>query len=81
MQYFVLVFDCLVMVYYIYQLPFWDCIKSKFPFFQYEAKTAEKADCTNYLLTVMFIIISKVSTVQIYHLSSLQCVSNFKWAV
>ena len=42
-------------------MPFWDCIKSKFPFFQYEAKTAEKADCTNYLLTVMFIIISKVS--------------------
>ena len=74
MQYFVLVFDCLVMVYYIYQLPFWDCIKSKFPFFQYEAKTAEKADCTNYLLTVMFIIISKVSTVQIYHHSSLLCV-------
>ena len=64
MQYFVLVFDCLVMVYYIYQMPCWDCIKSKFPFFQYEAKTAEKADCTNFLLTVMFIIISKVSVVK-----------------
>ena len=61
MQYFVLVFDLLVMMYYIYQMPVWDCIKNKFPFFQYEAKTAEKADCTNFLLSVMFILISKVS--------------------
>ena len=61
MQYFVLVFDCLVLLYYIYQMPFWDCVKSKFPFFQYEAKTAEKADCTNLLLSIMFNCISKVS--------------------
>ena len=64
MQYFVLVYDLLVLLYYIYQLPLWDCIKSKFPFFQYEAKTAEKADCTNLLLTIMFNCISKVSTHQ-----------------
>ena len=64
MQYFVLSFDLLVLVYYIYQWPVWDCVKSKFPFFQYEAKTAEKADCTNLLLTIMFCCISKVS----YHL-------------
>ena len=61
MQYFVLSFDSLVMLYIVYQLPLWDCVKSKFPFFQYEAKTAEKADCTNLLLTIMFICISKVS--------------------
>ena len=61
MQYFVLSFDSLVLLYYIYQMPFWDYIKSKFPFFQYEAKTAEKADCTNLLLTIMFNCISKVS--------------------
>jgi len=64
MQYFVLVFDSFVMLYYIYQMPVWDCIKSKFPFFQYEAKTAEKADCTNLLLTIMFNFISKVSELQ-----------------
>ena len=61
MQYFVLIYDLLVLVYYIYQMPIWDCIKNKFPFFQYEAKTAEKADCTNLLLTIMFNCISKVS--------------------
>ena len=61
MQWFVFAFDALVIVYYIYQWPIWDCIKSKFPFFQYEAKTSEKADCTNLLLTVMFDLISKVS--------------------
>ena len=63
MQYFVFSFDSLVMLYYIYQMPFWDSIKSKFPFFQYEAKTAEKADCTNLLLTIMFNCISKVSLI------------------
>ena len=61
MQYFVLVFDSICVLYYLYQMPFWDGIKSKFPFFQYEAKTAEKADCTNLLLTIMFNSISKVS--------------------
>ncbi len=62
MQYFVLVFDSIVMLYYVYQMPIWDCVKNKFPFFQYEAKTAEKADCTNLLLTIMFNFISKVSS-------------------
>ena len=62
MQYFVLSFDSLVLLYYIYQMPVWDCVKSKFPFFQYEAKTAEKADCTNLLLSIMFNCISKVSS-------------------
>ena len=62
MQIFVLSFDSVVLLYYIYQMPIWDCVKSKFPFFQYEAKTAEKADCTNLLLTIMFNCISKVST-------------------
>ena len=61
MQIFVLAFDSLVLLYYIYQMPLWDCLKNKFPFFQYEAKTAEKADCTNLLLTIMFNCISKVS--------------------
>lgn len=61
MQWFVFSFDFVVMLYYVYQMPCWDCIKSKFPFFQYEAKTAEKADCTNLLLTIMFDLISKVS--------------------
>ena len=65
MQWFVFAFDALVIVYYIYQWPIWDCIKSKFPFFQYEAKTSEKADCTNLLLTVMFDLISKVSYFEI----------------
>ena len=63
MQWFVFAFDSLVMLYYIYQMPFWDCIKNKFPFFQYEAKTTEKADCTNLLLTIMFDLISKVSSI------------------
>ena len=62
MQWFVFSFDFLVMLYYIYQWPVWDCVKNKFPFFQYEAKTSEKADCTNLLLTIMFDLISKVST-------------------
>lgn len=42
-------------------MPVWDCIKEKFPFFQYESKSAEKADCTTLLLNVMFNLISKVS--------------------
>ena len=61
MQWFVFVFDCLSMLYYIYQWPIWDCIKEKFPFFQYEAKTSEKADCATLLLNIMFNLISKVS--------------------
>ena len=68
MQWFVFSFDALVCLYYIYQWPVWDCIKSKFPFFQYEAKTSEKADCTNLLLTVMFDLISKVSYPNIYQI-------------
>jgi hypothetical protein len=60
MQVFVFTFDSAVLFYYLYQMPIWDCIKEKFPFFQYEAKTAEKADCTTLLLNIMFNLISKV---------------------
>ena len=42
-------------------MPMLDCVKQKFPFFQYESKSAEKADCTNLLLAIMFNTISKVS--------------------
>lgn len=33
MQIFVFIFDTLAALYYIYQMPFWDFIKDKFPFF------------------------------------------------
>ena len=61
MQWFVFAFDALAILYYVYQWPVWDCIKEKFPFFSYEAKTSEKADCTTLLLNIMFNLISKVS--------------------
>ena len=61
MQWFVFAFDGACLLYYIYQWPIWDCIKEKFPFFQYEAQSSEKADCTTLLLNVMFNLISKVS--------------------
>ena len=61
MQWFVFCFDALSILYYVYQWPCWDCIKEKFPFFQYEAKTTEKADCATLLLNIMFNLISKVS--------------------
>jgi len=33
MQIFVFIFDSLVALYYVYQMPYWDFIKNKFPFF------------------------------------------------
>lgn len=33
MQIFVFIFDTLVALYYVYQMPFWDFVKDKFPFF------------------------------------------------
>ena len=57
MQWFVFAFDGVCLLYYIYQWPIWDCIKEKFPFFQYEAQSSEKADCTTLLLNVMFNLI------------------------
>ena len=38
MQIFVFIFDLLIALYYVYQMPFWDFVKQKFPFFQYDSK-------------------------------------------
>jgi hypothetical protein len=61
MQIFVFIFDSLVALYYVYQLPMWDFVKSKFPFFQYDSKVVEESDCSSFLLSVLLILLSKVS--------------------
>jgi len=61
MQRFVFLFDLLIMFYYVYLWPAWDGIKKKFPFFQYESKVVEKPDCSNLFLTVLFVLLTKVS--------------------
>ncbi|CDW78560.1 UNKNOWN [Stylonychia lemnae] len=63
LQSFVLLFDLFVGIYYIYQWPLWDKIKSKFVYYQYEARTAEKQDCSNLFLSILFILLSKVSII------------------
>ena len=78
MQWFVFAFDGVCLLYYIYQWPIWDCIKEKFPFFQYEAQSSEKADCTTLLLNVMFNLISKVS-IPIHHVSNLESLTYRDW--
>ncbi len=42
LQAFVIVFDSLVALYYMYNFPVWDKIKSNFVYFQYETKPVEK---------------------------------------
>eukprot|EP00347_Sterkiella_histriomuscorum_P009330 403341622 len=59
LQTFVFIFDALVAVYFIYHWSFWDKIKNKFVYFQYEARVAEKSDCSNLFLSMLFIILSK----------------------
>jgi len=61
MQLLVFFFDLTVMLYYIFQWPVWDSAKQKFPFFSADLKTIEKADCSNFVLMLIFIILSKVS--------------------
>ena len=61
MQIFVFIFDSLVALYYVYQMPVWDFVKNKFPFFQYDSKVVEEADCSSFLLSMLLIVLSKVS--------------------
>jgi hypothetical protein len=60
LQLFCFLFDLCVAIYYIYNWPLWDRVKSKFVYYQYEAKPVEKQDCSNLFLTTLFIILSKV---------------------
>lgn len=59
MQMLVFFFDLTAMLYYIFQWPIWDSAKAKFPFFSADLKTIEKADCSNFVLMLIFIILSK----------------------
>jgi hypothetical protein len=61
MQIFVFIFDTLIALYYVYQMPVWDFVKNKFPFFQYDSKVVEEADCSSFLLSMLLIVLSKVS--------------------
>ena len=68
MQIFVFIFDTLVALYYVYQMPFWDFVKNKFPFFQYDSKSAEESDCSSFLLNLLLIFLSKVSLSSVHKL-------------
>ncbi len=59
MQTFVFLYDTMCLIYYILQMPMWDKIKAKFPYFQYETKP-EKPDFSSYLLHLMLVLLSKV---------------------
>ena len=61
MQTFVFLFDTIIALYYVYQLPIWDWLKNKFPFFQYDSKIVEEPDCASLLLHVLLVFLSKVS--------------------
>merc|ERR1712127_1039924 len=59
MQNFVFFFDTVYAPYFVYQLPLWDRLKAKFPFFQYESKVVEEPDCASLLLHVLLVLLSK----------------------
>ena len=61
MQIFVFVFDICVAFYITTMLPVFDGIKKKLPFFQLDAKVAEKPDCSSLILAILFVVLSKVS--------------------
>ena len=61
MQTFIFLFDSLIAFYYVYQLPCWDRVKNKFPFFQYDSKVVEEPDCSSLILHVLLVFLSKVS--------------------
>ncbi len=65
MQIFVFIFDSLFALYYVYQWPAWDCVKNKFPFFQYDSKVVEEPDCSSFLLSMLLILLSKVSSIKV----------------
>ncbi len=65
LQMFVIAFDTLVALYYLYNFPLWDKIKAKFVYFQYETKPVEKQDCSNLFLQTLFILLSKVKIITI----------------
>ena len=70
MQIFVFVFDLLIALYYVYQMPVWDSIKSKFPFFQYDSKVVEEADCSSFLLSLLLVLLSKVSLIRFINIGT-----------
>ena len=40
----------------------WDFIKKKFPYFQYDSKVVEEPDCASFLLHMLMMLLSKVSS-------------------
>ena len=62
MQILVLSFDVVTAFYYMTTWPVWDNLKRHVPFFQTDLKTMEKADCSNLLLMIIFVLMSKVSS-------------------
>lgn len=60
LQSFVIVFDALVFLYYLYQCPFWERLKKQFAYYQYEFHPVEQQDCSNLFLKTLFILFTKV---------------------
>jgi hypothetical protein len=59
LQVFVLVFDALVGLYYMYQCPCLDKVKQRFVYYQYESKPVEKQECSNLFIQTLFILLTK----------------------
>ena len=59
MQLLVFSFDLVMMIYYIFTFPIWDSCKKHMPLFQTDLKTIEKADCSNLMLMIIFVLLSK----------------------
>lgn len=61
MQLFVFFFDLVVLMYYVYQNPFWDSLKAKFPALAYEWKSNQAPDCSTVFILCFGILMSKVN--------------------
>ena len=61
MQVFVFVFDLIMLMYYVYQNPIWDGLKSRFPALAYEWKSNQAPECSNVFILCFGILMSKVS--------------------
>lgn len=59
LQTFVLIFDALIGLYYLYQCPCLDKVKQKFVYYQYESKPVEKQECSNLFIQTLFILLTK----------------------
>jgi hypothetical protein len=59
LQAFILAFDALIFIYYVYQCPCFERLKRRFAYYQYEFHAVEQQDCSSLFLKTLFVLLTK----------------------